>query len=183
MRLPRASIRRWLVCSLAVAAALAAGLAGLGPARAAARVKLTMFIWAGANQGVVPREVVARYLKAHPDVEIEFWESTNAATYPKMMAAKQADPKAPLVNFGYFNVDLSNRGDTDDMWVALDPARIPALTKLPPGLRRPGNRGLGCPVTHAGLRSTKNLRKAPPTSWTAFWDPRWPGNATCFDNT
>src|SRR5262249_22530529 len=132
MKLPRASTRRWLVLSLAVAAVLAAvlaaGLADLGPAPAAAPVELTMFISAGANQGVVPREVVARYVKAHPDVEIEFWESTNAATYPKMMAAKQADPKAPLVNFGYFNVDLSNRGDTDDMWVVLDPARIPALT-------------------------------------------------------
>src|SRR5262247_321617 len=157
------SRRSFLASGLAAGAGVALG--GRSPARAAAKTKLTMFIWAGANQGVVPREVVARYLKAHPDVEIEFWESTNAATYPKMMAAKQADPKAPLVNFGYFNVDLSNRGDTDDMWVALDPARIPALTKLPPGLRRPGNRGLGFSVSHVGIMYNKSLVKEPPTSW------------------
>jgi putative spermidine/putrescine transport system substrate-binding protein len=143
MRVRRPSARLWLVLALALAALVAAGVAASRPARAAGKVKLTMFIWAGANQGVVPREVVANYLKTHPDVEIEFWESTNAATYPKMLAAKQADPKAPLVNFGYFNVDLANRGDTDDMWVPMDPARIPALSKLPQGLRRPGNRGLG----------------------------------------
>ena len=130
MRVARSSARLWLVLEIAVAAVLAVGLVGFRPARAAAKVKLTMFIWAGANQGVVPREVVARYLKAHPDVEIEFWESTNAATYPKMLAAKQANPNAPLVNFGYFNVDLSNRGDTDDMWVPMEGNwDIPAMAR------------------------------------------------------
>ncbi len=182
MRVGRPSTRLWLVLALALAATLAAGLVASRPAPAAAKVKLTMFIWAGANQGVVPREVVARYLKTHPDVEIEFWESTNAATYPKMLAAKQANPNAPLVNFGYFNVDLSNRGDTDDMWVPMDPARIPAVAKLPPGLRRPGNRGLGFSVSHVGLMYNKNLVKDPPTSWTALWDPKWQGKVTFFDN-
>ena len=182
MRVARSSVRLWIVLTLALAAVLAVGLVAVRPARAAAKVKLTMFIWAGANQGVVPREVVARYLKAHPDVEIEFWESTNAATYPKMLAAKQANPNAPLVNFGYFNVDLSNRGDTDDMWVPMDPARIPALTKLAPALRRPGNRGLGFSISHVGLMYNKNLVKDPPTSWTALWDPKWQGKVTFFDN-
>jgi putative spermidine/putrescine transport system substrate-binding protein len=182
MRVGRPSAALWLVLTLALAALVAVSLAGSPPARAAAKVKLTMFIWAGANQGVVPREVVANYLKTHPDVEIEFWESTNAATYPKMLAAKQANPNAPLVNFGYFNVDLSNRGDTDDMWVPMDPARIPALAKLPAGLRRPGNRGLGFSVSHVGLMYNKNLVKDPPTSWTALWDPKWQGKVTFFDN-
>ena len=83
MRVRRPSARLWLVLALALAALVAAGVVVSRPARAAGKVKLTMFIWAGANQGVVPREVVANYLKTHPDVEIEFWESTNAATYPK----------------------------------------------------------------------------------------------------
>ena len=84
--------------------------------------------------------MVANYLKTHPDVEIEFWESTNAATYPKMLAAKQADPKAPLVNFGYFNVDLANRGDTDDMWVPMD---RPAFRRSPSCRRVSAGRGTG----------------------------------------
>jgi putative spermidine/putrescine transport system substrate-binding protein len=170
------------ILAAGLVAALVLGVPGPRPAPAAARVKLTMFIWAGAGQGVVPREVVARYLKAHPDVEIEFWESTNAATYPKMLAAKQANPNAPLVNFGYFNVDLSNRGDTDEMWVPLDAARIPAVGKLPPGMRRPGNRGIGYGIINVGLMYNKNLVKEPPTSWTALWDPKWRGKVTFFDN-
>lgn len=172
----------WCALAIGLAVLLVGGLIGFWPASAAAKVKLTMFIWAGANQGVVPREVVASYLKTHPDVEIEFWESTNAVTYPKMLAAKQANPNAPLVNFGYFNVDLSNRGDTDEMWVALDPQRIPALNRLPAGMRRPGNRGIGYGIINVGLMYNKNLVKEPPTSWSVLWDPKWRGKIVFFDN-
>jgi putative spermidine/putrescine transport system substrate-binding protein len=68
------------------------------------------------------------------------------------------------------------------MWVALDPARIPAIGKLPQGLRRPGNRGLGFSISHVGIMYNKNLVKDPPDSWTALWDPKWRGKVTFFDN-
>src|SRR5581483_220259 len=183
---PMAQDRRLVSRRSVLTSGLAAGagiaLAGRRPARAAAKTKLTMFIWAGAGQGVLPREVVGRYLRAHPDVEIEFWESNNAVTYPKMLAAKQANPNAPLINFGYYNVDISNRGDADDMWVPMDPARIPALARINPSLRRPGNRGIGYGIINVGIMYNKNLVKEPPTSWTALWDPRWRGKVTFFDN-
>jgi len=150
--------------------------------QAAPRVKLTMFIWAGANQGVVPREVVARYLRTHPNVEIEFWESNNTVTYPKMVAAKQANPNTPLINFGYFNIDVSNRGDTDDMWMSLSPARIPNMNTVHTSLRRPGNRGIGYGISAMGIMYNKNLVKDPPDSWSALWDPKWRGKVTFFDN-
>ncbi len=170
-----------LLWTLLVASLIAGGAAS-PPATAASKVKLTMFIWAGANQGVVPRAVVASYLKAHPEVEIEFWESNNAVTYPKMLAAKQANPQNPLINFGYFNVDISNRGDADEMWLPLDPARIPRIDRVHKSLRRPGNRGIGYGISGLGIMYNKNLVKSPPTSWTALWDPRWRGKVTFFDN-
>jgi putative spermidine/putrescine transport system substrate-binding protein len=152
------------------------------PALAGPKVKVTMFIWAGANQGVVPREIVARYLRSHPEVEIEFWESNNAVTYPRMIAAKQANPNNPLINFGYFNVDISNRGDTDDMWVPMSAGRIPAISRVHPTLRRPGNKGIGYGISGLGLMYNKNLVKEPPTSWSDMWNPKWRGKVTFFDN-
>ena len=62
------------------------------------KVKLVHFVWVGGGQQVVPREVIPEYMKTHPNVEIEFYEGTNAVTYPKMVAAKQADPNKPLIN-------------------------------------------------------------------------------------
>jgi putative spermidine/putrescine transport system substrate-binding protein len=173
------SRRKFLASGLAAGAGVALGRS---PARAADKSKSTIFIWAGAGQGVLPREVVGKYVKTHPESEIEFWESTNAITYPKMLAAKQANPNAPLINFGYFNVDMANRGDADDMWVPMDPARIPALTKIHPSLRRPGNRGIGYGIINVGLMYNKNLVKEPPTSWSALWDPKWRGKVVFFDN-
>lgn len=158
------------------------GLTLLPQIQAAPRVKLTMFIWAGANQGVVPREVVARYLRTHPNVEIEFWESNNTVTYPRMIAAKQANPNDPLINFGYFNIDISNRGDTDDMWIPLNPARIPNMNTVHATLRRPGNRGIGYGISAMGLMYNKTLVKDPPDSWSVLWDPKWRGKVTFFDN-
>lgn len=161
---------------------LALALTLLPQLQAAPRVKLTMFIWAGANQGVVPREVVARYVRTHPNVEIELWESNNTVTYPRMIAAKAANPNNPLINFGYFNIDISNRGDTDDMWIPLSPARIPNMNIVHQSLRRPGNRGIGYGISAMGLMYNKNLLKDPPDSWSALWDPKWRGKVTFFDN-
>ncbi|MDR7434528.1 MAG: extracellular solute-binding protein [Armatimonadota bacterium] len=146
------------------------------------KVKLTMFIWAGANQGVVPREVVRQYLRTHPNVEIEFWESNNTITYPKMVAAKQANPNNPLIHFGFFNIDASNRGDVDDMWLPLDEKKIPNMRFVHPSLRRPGNHGIGYGISAMGLMYNKNLVQEPPNSWSALWDPKWRGKVTFFDN-
>ncbi len=177
----RVSVFRALLV-VGLAATLALSLLLIPPAAAAPRVKLTMFIWAGSNQGVVPREVVARYLRSHPDVEIEFWESNNAVTYPRMIAAKQVDANKPLINFGYFNVDISNRGDTDDMWVSMNPARIPNMTRVHSTLRRPADRGVGYGISGVGYIYNKNIVKEPPTSWADLWNPKWRGKVTFFDN-
>jgi putative spermidine/putrescine transport system substrate-binding protein len=174
--------RRWARPAGWVLVGLVLGAVVLPPVAAAPKVKLTMFIWAGANQGVVPREVVARYVRAHPDVEIEFWESNNAVTYPRMIAAKQVDPSRPLINFGYFNIDISNRGDADDMWIPLSPARIPNMTRVHRTLRRPGDRGIGYGISGVGYMYNRNLVKEPPTSWTELWSPKWRGKVTFFDN-
>src|SRR5262249_39385506 len=48
MRVRRSSVRLSLLLALAFATLVAADLAALRPVRAAAKVKLTMFIWAGA---------------------------------------------------------------------------------------------------------------------------------------
>src|SRR2546423_15722994 len=63
-------------------------LAGGKPAGADGPVKLSFFVYVGANQGVVPREGVAEYTQGNPDVAIALYEGTNDETYPKMVAAR-----------------------------------------------------------------------------------------------
>ncbi len=157
-------------------AALQPGIAGQ------ARVKVSLLVFAGANQEVVPREAAARYMRENPHVEIEITETTNVLMYPKMMAAKQANPNRPLINFGVFNVDFSNRGDVDDMWATVTPDRVPNMRLVHPSLRRSDNRGIGHSISALGLIYNKNLVRTPPDSWKALWDPQWRGKVGMFDN-
>jgi putative spermidine/putrescine transport system substrate-binding protein len=79
---------------LLASALLGPALLGDRPVQAASDgpVRITFFIWAGSNQGVVPREVFKAYREARPEVTIEELESTNAITYPKMVAARRTTP-------------------------------------------------------------------------------------------
>jgi putative spermidine/putrescine transport system substrate-binding protein len=133
------------------------------------KVKLTMFIWAGSNQDVVPKEVVAEYVKNHPNVEVTFEESSNAVMYPKMLAGKQADANNPIVNFGYFNADASAKGINDDMWEPLDPAIVINMKDIPEAFHTADNKGIVWGVSSFALVYNKDLVKTPPTSWNDLW--------------
>lgn len=133
------------------------------------KVKLTMFIWAGSNQDIVPKEVVAEYVKAHPNVEVTFEESSNSVMYPKMVAGKQADASNPVVNFGYFNADASAKGLNDDMWEPLDPAIVTNMKDIPEAFHTADNKGIVWGVSSFALVYNKDLVKTPPTSWNDLW--------------
>lgn len=146
------------------------------------KVKLTMFIWAGSNQDVVPKEVVAEYVKNHPNVEVTFEESSNAVMYPKMVAGKQADPNNPVVNFGYFNADASAKGLKDDMWESLDPSIVTNMKDIPEQYHQPDNKGIVWGVSSFALVYNKDLVKTPPASWNDLWDnPEFKGKVALWD--
>ena len=125
------------------------------------KVKLTMFIWAGSNQDVVPKEVVAEYVKEHPNVEVTFEESSNSVMYPKMVAGKQADANNPIVNFGYFNADATAKGLNDDMWEPLDTSIVTNIKDIPESFHKPDNKGVVWGVSSFALVYNKDLVKTP----------------------
>lgn len=136
---------------------------------------LTFFVFVGANQGVVPREVQAQYMKEHPNVSIQLLEGSNAETYPKMVAAKQANPNKPLVNLGYFNAEASARGDLAGMWMPLDPKAVSNMVDIIAAYRRAGDHGIGWGLTPVVLAYNKEKVATPPSSWNDLWDPRFRG--------
>src|SRR5256712_7656312 len=149
--------------------------AGGKPAGADGPVKLSFFVYVGANQGVVPREVVAEYTKANPNVTIELYEGTNAETYPKMVAARKTTPDQPIVNFGFVNADANAKGDVDDMWETLDPANVPTLANVYDTFKRKDNKGIAWGMVGIGLMYNTDNVKSAPISWLDFWDPRFKG--------
>lgn len=160
-------------------------LAGLplvsGPALAQDPVSTTMFVWVGSNQGVVPREVREAYLAENPHVSIELLEGTNAETYPRIKASLEMTPDQPLVNFGFFNVDATTKGTVDEVWLPLDPAKVPNLDNILDAYRRPDDIGVFWGLSGVGLVYHKELVDPPPTSWHDLWDPKFAGKVAFWD--
>jgi putative spermidine/putrescine transport system substrate-binding protein len=120
-------------------------------------------------------------MEEHPNVEIELFEGTNSVTYPKMVAAKEADPDNPLINFGFFNVDATVKGTKDDMWVSLDPEKIPNMNHIPQVFWRPDNKGIAWGLAHIGLMYNTELLDEPPRSWLDLLDPKYRGKVVMMD--
>lgn len=143
--------------------------------------ELTFFIWAGSNQGVVPREVIDEYLEANPNVNIEILESNNAITYPQMVAAQRTTPDDPLVHCGFFNADAMGKGDAIGMWESLEPAGIPNMENVLPNFIREGRRGVGYQMSGIGLLYNTEAVDTPPTSWTDLWSEEYRDRVVMFD--
>jgi putative spermidine/putrescine transport system substrate-binding protein len=154
---------------------------GQTPVAGGRKVQLTEFIWIGGGQGVVPREVKSSFEKAHPNVDIELYEGTNAVTYPKIVAQRQVDPTKPLINFGFFNVDAQTKGERDEIWLNLDPKKIPNMANVYPNYHRKDNTGIGWGLSGIGILYNKTLVKEPPTSWNDIFAPRFKGKVMLFD--
>jgi putative spermidine/putrescine transport system substrate-binding protein len=168
--------------SLRSATSLAAMLGFPLSVEAATQLAMTFFVFAGGTQSVLPKRVATDYKKAHPNVDFEFYESSNAVTYPKMKAAKQADPTKPLVQFGYFNTPITYQGDEDDMWESIDERRVPNIKDILPRFRRPKDAGAVFCVSPVGILYHKEKVKTVPTSWTDIWlNPEYKGHVVGFD--
>jgi len=144
-------------------------------------VSLTMFVWAGSNQNVVPEAVVRQYEKDHPNVKINIVESNNTVTYPKMIAAKKTTPDQNYVDFGFFNASTFAQGDVDGMWEPLNLSKIPNSRHVLPEYIPSNHSGLGYQNTIMGLAYNTKDVPAPPTSWTELWSSKNVGKVTTFD--
>jgi len=183
----RELLRRGSVSGAVIGVGMLGGLARPGRVRAQSqiaggrKVQLTEFIWVGGGQGVVPREVKASFEKAHPNVSIELYEGTNTVTYPKIIAQRQVDPNKPLINFGFFNQNAQTKGEGDDLWLELDPKKIPNIEAVYPPFRRKGDRGVTWGLNSVGLLYNNKLVKEPPLSWDDLFAPRFKGKVMLSD--
>jgi putative spermidine/putrescine transport system substrate-binding protein len=149
-------------------------------ALAAPSVKVTQFIWTGAQEPV-PRRLADEYVKAHPDVQIEIISGTNAATYPKIKASLDISPDEPLVNFGFFNLDATAKGRASNVWLPLDRKVAPNIENILDEYRQPNDMGAFFCMDVCGLVYNTDKIKNPPTSWADLFDPKYKGRVAFFD--
>jgi putative spermidine/putrescine transport system substrate-binding protein len=153
----------------------AAGTAASASAASAPQIHLTMFIFPGDGQNVVPQAVVNAYEKAHPNVHITLVESSTTIWIPKMIAAKKVTPKNNPIDFGIWNSSAIAQGELNHLWGKLDLSEIPNAANIVPGYVAKDDTWLGFESTFLGLAYSKKYTGPRPNSWTDLWNPTFKG--------
>ncbi len=144
-------------------------------------VRLTEFVYLGGNQPQVPRELIAQYQARNPNVQVDVLEGNNARDFPKIIAQHRIDPKNPLVHFGHFTPDSIAKGMLEDLWLKLDPAKVPNMALAVDSLRFPHGCSVGFGLWAVGFVYNKKFVKEPPVSWDDLFAPRFKGRVILFD--
>jgi putative spermidine/putrescine transport system substrate-binding protein len=143
------------------------------------KLTLTMFCFLGGDLAKMPKEFAKEYTASHKNVEIKFYEQSNAVGYGKMLAQRKADPSTPLVNLGFFNAQTTVQGAGDSMWEKLDYSAMKHAGDILPIFQRKDQFGIGIGSDQYGLVINKDKVTEAPSSWAALWDPKYMGEV-CF---
>jgi putative spermidine/putrescine transport system substrate-binding protein len=154
-----------------------------GGGSTSAQVHLTMFIFPGGGQDVVPKAVVKAYEATHPNVSITFIESSTTLVYPKMIAAKQTTPNQNYIDFGIFNASAVAQGGVDKLWDTIDVNNVPNSAHVLPAYVATDHTSIGFQTSFIGLAYSKKYPGPAPDSWTAMWDPKFKGKVSYLDNS
>lgn len=159
-----------------------AGLATILPGRTFAQQGTTIaqFIWTGAQEPV-PRRLAEEFMASHPNVRIELTAGTNGATYPKLAASRTIDPEAPLINFGFFNMDATEKGRLVDMWLPIKESDVPNIAHILPDYRQADGTGAFFCMDPGGLVYNTQQFDQAPDSWEMLFDPKLKGRVCLFD--
>jgi len=123
--------------------------------------------------------VIAEYQHSNPTLRIETQAGGNIETFGTILEAHRMG--APTINAGYFNADSSARGDSADLWLPLDPRRIPNMKDVFPSFRRAADRGVGWGMSPIGIVYRTDLVDRPPRSWLDLLDPHYSGRVAVAD--
>ena len=176
------SIKRTLVALCASIAVLTVAC-GNGGGSSSQPVHLTMFIFPGGGQDVVPKAVVKAYEQSHPNVTVTFIESSTTLVYPKMIAAKQTTPDHNYIDLGIFNASAIAQGSVDHLWDKIDFSQVPNASHVLPAYVPADHTWIGFQTSFIGLSYSKKYTGPTPDSWTAMWDPTFKGKVAYLDNS
>lgn len=124
-------------------------------------------IYPGAFQDNYVQAVVKPFLAKYPGVKVSY---VQARTSSESLAALRADRSSPSVDVALLDLAVARTGNSDGVFAALSPDKVPNLDKLSPGAKIDGNMGAGVTFDSVALMYNTKLVPTAPTSWNALWD-------------
>jgi spermidine/putrescine-binding protein len=139
--------------------------------------KIVALVQGGPVGDIIKSEANSLFAKSHPNTPVELLVSSNAVTYPRMLAQRSN----PIIAGGMFNDLFSLRGTTDKMWEKFNPAFVPNAAQVPSSLMLPGGEGITIHQTPFGIAYNPDRVEAP-KSWADLWKPEYKGRVSMWDS-
>lgn len=139
---------------------------------AAADVEITVVTYTGLFQDRYTAAVIAPFMKANPDIKVNYYAQPTSAAMLGTLRAQKAAPQADVV---LLDVSVSKAGTDEGLFEKLDEAAIPSIADLYPNARIPSVAGVAATFDSLVLLYNTDAVKTAPTSWMALADPAYKG--------
>jgi len=151
-------------------AALAFALSA--PAAFAQQKTVTLMAYSGIFQERYTKAVVEPFMKANPDIKVEFFGVQNSA---QMLGTLRAQKASPQVDVVIMDVSVSKAATDESLFTKIDEKNVPAVADLYPAARIPDVAGVAVTFDNLVLIYNSDVIKEAPKSWLDLADKKYAG--------
>ena len=136
---------------------------------------VTLAAYSGIFQDHYTKAVIEPFMKANPNIKVEFYGMPNSA---QMLGTLRAQKASPQIDVVIMDVSVSKAGTDEGLFDKVDESVSKNVADLYPAARVEGVGGVAVTFDNLVLLYNKDQVKTPPTSWNALWDKQYAGKVT-----
>src|SRR5918997_1470060 len=136
---------------------------------------VTLAAYSGIFQDHYTKAVVEPFMKANPNIKVEFYGMPNSA---QMLGTLRAQKAAPQIDVMIMDVSVSKAATDEGLFDKIDEGVSKNVADLYPTARIEGVGGVAVTFDNLVLLYNKDQVKTEPTSWKALWDKQYAGKVT-----
>lgn len=150
-----------------------AGLAALAMALASSVAMadtVVLTAYSGIFQENYVKAVVEPFMKANPDITVEFYGMPNSA---QMLGTLRAQASAPQIDIAIMDVSVAKAATDEGIFAPMDDTVTKHIADLYPQAKVEGVNAVGVTFDNLVLLYNTDKVKQAPTSWNALWDEQY----------
>jgi putative spermidine/putrescine transport system substrate-binding protein len=144
-------------------------------ANAAMADNIVLSAYSGIFQENYVAAVVEPFMKANPDITVEFYGMPNSA---QMLGTLRAQKTAPQIDVMILDVSVAKAATDEGLFAPMDETVTKHIPDLYPQARVEGVNAVGVTFDNLMLLYNTDKVKEAPTSWKALWDKQYAGQVS-----
>jgi putative spermidine/putrescine transport system substrate-binding protein len=156
-------------------AGAALALALSSQASIAQQKTVTLMAYSGLFQERYMKAVVEPFMKANPDIKVEYFPLPNSAQMLGSLRAQKAAPQADVV---IMDVSVSKAATDENLFLKIDEKNAPAVAELYPSARIADVAGVAVTFDNLVLIYNSDFIKEAPKSWFELADKKYAQKVT-----